>query len=174
VGSLNRVKDHGTLLHAFALLQRRGVAVELDCVGEDTLDGAVQRLAGELELGTSVRFHGFLPHAALRPLFDQAHALVVSSRHEADPIAALEAAMAGLAVVGTAVGHLAEWVPEAALTCSPRDAAGLAATMAALAESDDLRLRLADAAQHIAVFHDAERGARRVLSLYEEVIRAHR
>ena len=41
------------------------VAFEADVVGEDTLDGEIQRLARELGLEKRVRFHGFLTPAAL-------------------------------------------------------------------------------------------------------------
>jgi glycosyltransferase involved in cell wall biosynthesis len=106
VGSLNRVKDHRTLLHALAHLRVSGVDARLACVGEDLQGGTLERLAAELGIAPAVRFHGFVPHAELRSHFDNAHVLVVSSRYEGDPIAALEGAVAGLAVAGTAVGHL--------------------------------------------------------------------
>ncbi|MBX6365163.1 MAG: glycosyltransferase family 4 protein, partial [Gemmatimonadetes bacterium] len=63
VGSLNPVKDQGTLLRAAARLRDAGVAFRLDIVGEDTLGGKVQREAAALRLGDDVvAFHGFLPH----------------------------------------------------------------------------------------------------------------
>ena len=169
VGSLNRVKDHATLLHAVALLRGRGIAVRLDCVGEDTLQGECEALAADLGLGQCVRFHGFLPYGALRARFEDADALIVSSLFEADPIAALEAAIAGIAVIGTAVGHLAEWTPDASLVCAPSDPAALAACIAAIDGDEPRRLELARAAQAIAVEHDADRAADRVLALYEEL-----
>lgn len=169
VGTLNRVKDHATLLHAIARLRARGVAVRLDCVGEDALGGAVAAIADELALGETVRFHGFLPHAALRARFEDADALVVSSRFEADPVAALEGAIAGLAVVGTSVGHLVEWAPDAALVCAPGDADALASCVELIAHNEPRRMSLARAAQTLAVAHDADHAAERVLSLYEEL-----
>ena len=48
VGSLNRVKDHPTLLAAFAEIAAVGGDVSLDCVGEDTLGGEMQALARRL------------------------------------------------------------------------------------------------------------------------------
>lgn len=174
IGSLNRVKDHATLLHAIAMLRTRGTDLRLDCFGEDTLGGEVQKQAARLGLDRVVHFHGFVPHARLRGLVERGHALVVSSRHEADPIAALEAAVAGLAVVGTAVGHLIEWAPEAALTCDPGDASGMAALLETLAQDDGLRLRLAAAAQRQALHHDADSAAQRTLDIYRELRHARR
>jgi glycosyltransferase involved in cell wall biosynthesis len=169
VGTLNRVKDHAVLLHALVALRRRGVDARLACVGEDLMQGALDRLAAELDVATAVHFHGFVPHAALRSHFAAAHTLVVSSRWEADPIAALEAAVAGLAVVGTNVGHLREWAPDAAAVCDPADPDGLAELLSRIAFDDAERLRLAHAAQARALRHDADRAAARVLELYREV-----
>lgn len=169
VGTINRVKDHATLLRAVALVRARGVPVRLDCVGEDTLTGAVARLAGELGLDDIVCFHGFLPHYALRARVEDADALVVSSRYEADPIAALEGAIAGLAVIGTAVGHLVEWAPDAALVCAPADPDALASVIEIVGQDEPRRLRLAHAAQSRAVEHDADHASERVLALYQEL-----
>lgn len=152
VASLNRVKDQACLLQALALLPD----AELDLVGEDTLDGAVQKLAARLGLGQRVRFHGFKTQAELQPLLARAHLHVISSRHEAGPLAALEAAVLGLPSVGTAVGHLAEWAPEAARVVEPGDAAGLAALIAQLAGDEELRLQLAREVQRRALAEDAD------------------
>ncbi|HSJ09052.1 MAG TPA: glycosyltransferase, partial [Longimicrobiales bacterium] len=171
VGTLNRVKDHATLLRAVAMLRARGIALRLEVAGEDTLDGEVARTAAALGIADMVHLHGFMPQDALRAHMEAADALVVSSRHEADPIAALEAAIAGLAVVGTRVGHLAEWAPGAARVCAPGDATALAGVIAEIAQDDALRLRLAAAAQRHAVQWDADRAAARVLEIYREMAR---
>lgn len=152
MASINRVKDLGCLLRALAQVPD----VQLDVVGEDTLGGEMQALALQLGLADRVHFHGFLTQTALRPVVAAAHIGVVTSRHEAGPLAALEAAVLGLAVIGTAVGHLAEWAPDAALVVSPGDAVGLAALISRLAADEPLRLRLAAAAQQRALTEDAE------------------
>lgn len=169
VGSLNRVKDQGTLLRAAAALREQGVAFRLDVVGEDTLGGEVQRLADALGLGDVVVFHGFVPHQALRALVEAADVLLVSSRHEADPIVLLEAAVAGVPTVGTAVGHIGDWAPDAAVAVPVGDAAALARETAALLADEPRRLRIAAAAQARALAEDADWTARRVVGIYEEL-----
>ncbi|MGM9484489.1 glycosyltransferase family 4 protein [Roseateles sp. NT4] len=151
VASLNRVKDQACLLQALAQVP----GAELDLIGEDTLGGAVQALAAQWGLASRVRFHGFKTQAELPPLLAQAHLHVISSRHEAGPLAVLEAAVLGLPSIGTAVGHLAEWTPDAALVAAPGDAAGLAALIARVAGDEALRLRLAFEAQRRALAEDA-------------------
>ncbi len=152
VASLNRVKDQACLLRALAQLP----GVELDLVGEDTLRGEVQALAEGLGLGGRLRCHGFMTQAELQPLLARAHLYVVTSRHEAGPIAVLEAAALGVPSVGTAVGHLAEWAPAAARVVEPGDAAGLAALIAQLEGDEALRLQLAVQAQRLALAEDAD------------------
>ncbi len=168
VASLNPVKDQGTLLHACAHLARDGVAFTLDVVGEDTLGGAMQRLARSLDL-TQVRFHGFLPHSALRPMVAGSDLLVVSSRHEAGPVALAEAAVCGVPTVGTAVGHVADLAPRAAAAVGVGDADALARAVADLLADDDRRLALARAAQGWALAHDADWTAERVLAIYRRM-----
>jgi glycosyltransferase involved in cell wall biosynthesis len=172
VASLNRVKDQTTLLRAIATLTRSGKALQLAVVGEDTLGGAMQALACELGLEPQVRFYGFLPQARLRPVIEAADLLVMSSRHEAGPIVVLEAALAGVPTVGTAVGHIAEFAPDAALAVGVGDAAALAAGIAALLDDEPRRLRLAQAAQARARTEDAADTVQRFQALYREARQA--
>jgi glycosyltransferase involved in cell wall biosynthesis len=169
VGSLNRVKDQTTLLRAAKILANQGVGFQLDIVGEDTLGGELQRLAASLGLQSYVRFHGFLVQDQVRKIIREADMLVVSSLHEADPIVALEAAICGTPVVGTAVGHLADWAPEAALVASPGDAEGLAEAVQTLLNDDSRRLAVAAASQALALGEDADWSSRQVLAIYERL-----
>jgi glycosyltransferase involved in cell wall biosynthesis len=159
VASLNRVKDQSTLLRAVARLAAGGVTFSLDVVGEDTLDGAMQRLTQRLGLADRVHFHGFLTQQQLRPLMEAAHLLVMSSRHEAGPMVLLEAAVAGVPSVGTAVGHYLEWAPGAALAVPVGDAAALSAAIAHLLKCEEQRITVANAAQRLACTMDADRTA---------------
>ena len=169
VASLNRVKDQPTLLRALAQLARGPQAFQLDVVGEDTLAGEIQRLAGELGLAERIRFHGFMTQRQLLPLMQAAHVHVVSSRYEAGPVAVLEAAAVGVPTVGTAVGHVVEWAPAAALAVPVGDAQSFAAALRQVLADEALRLRLARAAWTRAVWEDADYTARCFEALYEEL-----
>jgi len=169
VANLNPVKDQATLLAALGRLAEDGVDYRLDVIGLDTLDGAVQERAAELGLADRIRFRGFLPHAETRPWIEAADLLVMSSRHEAGPLVALEAALAGVPTIGTAVGHIADWAPEAALAVPVGDAGALAAAVARLAADEAERLRIAHAAQALAIAEDADFTATRMLALYREL-----
>jgi len=166
VASMNRIKDQATLLRAVRLALDRGVVVELDCVGEDTLGGSVQRTAAELGLGATVRFHGFKPLGEVVPFYRQAHLYVHSSLHENTPAAVLEAAAAGVPTVGTAVGLVAEMAPEAALSVPVRDPDALAEGILNLLDNRQERERLGHAAQRFARTHDADWTAAQFEALY--------
>lgn len=170
VADLNRVKDQPTLLLAARRLADCGVDFRLDIAGEDTLSGAVEALARQLGLGDQVHFHGRLPHEQLHALVKEADILCMSSRHEAGQLVVLEAAIAGLPTVGTAVGYIAEWAPDAAVAVPVRDAHALADEIVKLLQDDERRLGLAHAAQRRALACDVDWTARRLESLYDAVV----
>jgi glycosyltransferase involved in cell wall biosynthesis len=166
VASLNRVKDQPTLLRALAELVKRGVDFHMDIVGVDTLDGEIQRLAAELGLDNHVRFLGFRTQRELHPLMSAAHLLVMSSRHETGPLVLLEASVVGVPTVGTAVGHLAEWSPAAALAVPPGNWMALSDAIEHVLRDEDLRLQLAWSTQRRAMQEDADHTARAFEALY--------
>jgi glycosyltransferase involved in cell wall biosynthesis len=170
VASLNRVKDQSTLLRALAALMKSGPRFEMDVVGDDTLHGEIQALANQLGLSERVRFRGFLPQRQLRPVLEAADLMVHSSRHEAGPLVTLEAAVAGVPTVGTMVGHIAEWAPDAAMSVPIGDWARLAGAIHQLLEDEDLRLRIAREAFKRAVREDADYTAECFRALYARLV----
>lgn len=171
VAHMTPVKDHEMLLAAAAELDARGVSFELDVIGIDVAgDGRIAGRAAELGLADRVRFHGFLPHPAMRPFFEKADLLVMTSRYEAGPLVVLEAATAGVPSVGTNVGHLAEWAPTAARVVEPRDGIGLAAVIAEVLADEDLRLRLATEAQKKSLTENADVTTEQFRKVYREML----
>ncbi|HEY4124323.1 MAG TPA: glycosyltransferase family 4 protein [Rhizomicrobium sp.] len=170
IANIIPVKDHQMLLDMARTLHENAIPFELDMLGQDvTGQNEIQKRMQQLRLPQTVRFHGAVPHSDIRRFYERADVLLVTSRHEAGPLVALEAAIAGLAVVGTKVGHLAEWAPEAACVVEPGDAQGLAAIVSALSLNEDLRLELAHNAQQRALLEDIPRTSRRFRDLYEEM-----
>jgi glycosyltransferase involved in cell wall biosynthesis len=168
VASINPVKDHATLLAAFAQVAAR-LDARLDVVGADTLDGAAQRRAIALGIADRVAFHGFTPFDELVPFYHAAHAYVQSSRHEAAGAAVMEAAACGLAIVGTRVGYVSDWSPDAAVAVEPEDAAALSAAIEALLGDRARRHTLGINARRLAEAHDIEWTAARLDELYRSL-----
>jgi glycosyltransferase involved in cell wall biosynthesis len=169
VASLNRVKDQSTLLRALAALEHAGVHFDMHIVGEDTLHGTIHRLSRDLGIAPRIQFHGFLTQRQLRPLIETADLLLMTSRHETGPVVLLEAAIAGVPTVGTAVGHLIEWAPDAAMTVPIGDFATLAVAIRRLLDDDGLRLSIARAALARATREDADFTAQCFRELYQSV-----
>ena len=169
VASLNRVKDQATLLHALARLAKTGVEFEMDIVGTDTLHGAMIELVRKLGLNGRVQFLGFKTQRELRPIVESADLLVMSSRHEAGPFVLIEAAVAGVPTVGTAVGHLVEWAPSAAMVVPVGNPERLADAIHTMLADEGLRLRIARAAQCRALSEDADYTARMFETLYQRL-----
>jgi glycosyltransferase involved in cell wall biosynthesis len=168
VASLNRVKDHATLLEALAIV-RQSVDVRLDLVGEDTLGGGVQRQAVALGIADAVVFHGFLRHDELGPLHRATHLYVQGSRHEAGGTAVLEAAAAGIPVVGTRVGFVHDWEPTGAVAVPPGNAPALADAIVRLLEDPARRRAIADTARRFVLDHDADYSADALSAVYESL-----
>ena len=169
VASLNRVKDQIGLLDALAMVAADDVDFTLDIVGEDTLGGEVQRKCAALGLDRRIRFHGFLPQPQLRAVVARSDMMIINSRHEGALIVLLEAAAVGVPTVGTRVGLIADWSPEAAMSVPVGDLKGLARAIVELASNEDMRLRLAQAAHQRAIANDADDYASCLRSLYAEL-----
>ena len=69
--------------------------------------------------------------------------MVVSSRHEAGPVALLEAAIVGVPTVGTDVGHVRDFAPDAAVAVEVGNPVALAREIAGLLDDEPRRLALA-------------------------------
>jgi len=156
VGDLRPVKDQTLLITAAGQLHDAGISFELDIVGLDTMNGVIQRTPNARRIESVTRWHGTLGRGALRALMDRADLLVVTSRHEAGPVVALEAAIAGVPSVGTAVGYVQDWSPDAAVAVPVGDAQALTGAIAGLAADEPRRLQIAHEAQRRARDIDAD------------------
>ena len=168
VASLSRVKNQRLLIDALALVSQR-IDAHLDLVGEDTLGGELQRYASEKGLADRVTFHGFLPQSELPARFAAADLYAQSSLHEAAGVSVLEAAAAGVPIVGTRVGYVADWAGGRATAIADPDPVMMADAILQLHADPARRRGLADAAAQWAREHDADFTAGRFEDLYASV-----
>jgi glycosyltransferase involved in cell wall biosynthesis len=175
VASLTGVKDQATLLRAAALLRQRGYVFELELVGSGPLEPVLRSLAGRLGVENVVRWRGSIGHELMPGEYARGQLFVLSSRHEAQGMAALEAAASGLPVVGTRVGVVPELAPDAARVAPVGDAVGLADGIAELLDDPRARMGLGCSARELAATEfGLERCASRFLDLYAEVTKRSR
>jgi len=136
IGRLVKAKAHGDLLEAFALVARDLPEAELDIWGYGDLRAQLESRIAASGLQGRVHYHGpaSKPAEALRTL----DIFVLSSISEGLPLVILEAMAAGLPIVSTRVGGVAEVAPEgtAAWFAEPGNPASLAEAMRKAAASD--------------------------------------
>jgi glycosyltransferase involved in cell wall biosynthesis len=108
VASLRREKNIGRLIQAFAKTVAQRPSLELLIVGDGAEREGLERLARELNIAGQVRFAG----QSNRPedWYPQMDIFALSSDTEQMPLSVLEAMAAGLPVVSTAVGDVAQMV----------------------------------------------------------------
>jgi glycosyltransferase involved in cell wall biosynthesis len=144
VGELRALKGVDVLLDAIALLARDGTRVSLTVVGDGPDRAAFEGQATEQGVDKMVRFVGSMP---ARSAFSLGRQLVVPSRAESLPYVVLEGAAAGIPLIATNVGGIAEiFGPDAADLVAPGDAHALAHAIGKALQGDDsirgLALRL--------------------------------
>jgi glycosyltransferase involved in cell wall biosynthesis len=105
-GSLVPVKDPVLAVRAFGRVRTPGCVLEI--AGDGPLRDDLGRLADALGVAERVRFLGSLDREVLVARMQAAGVLLVTSRHEAQSMVAVEAAACGLPVAGVAVGVLPE------------------------------------------------------------------
>jgi glycosyltransferase involved in cell wall biosynthesis len=170
--SLIPVKDQALLLRAFALVAEQLPGARLDIAGEDPFQmrATLEALRDELGQQARVRFLCAVPHSELPELYRAADVYVLTSWHESQNMAALEAAACGTPVVGTAVGVVPDLAPLAAVAVSSREPADLADALLALLRAPE-RLRAMQRAAREAVEqrYAAQPASARFLALYAEL-----
>jgi glycosyltransferase involved in cell wall biosynthesis len=106
VGRLAPLKDHATLLQAFALTRKHHRDVQLWIVGGGPLELSLRKVTDELGLNECVTFFG--EQADVSPFLLAADLFVSSSVTEGLPVSLLEAMSVGLPAVVTDVGGMGE------------------------------------------------------------------
>ncbi|HHV62501.1 MAG TPA: glycosyltransferase family 4 protein [Firmicutes bacterium] len=166
VARLERVKGVDLLLRAFAeaagdtVYGHRNIVLAI--IGSGSEECELRALARALGVADRVLFMGMIPEAsACLPMFD---IFVVPSRHEAFPLACLEAMAAGKAVIATRVGGIPEAVVdgETGILVESEDVPGLARALRGLVADPDRRRALGAAgrARYEKMFRGSDMAAR--------------
>jgi len=109
VGELTARKGPDVLLDAMALLWRRHPGAEVHFIGDGDQATAVRAHARSLDpSGSRVVFHGLVP--APYAMLGEFDLFALASRSDNQPVAIVEAMLAGLPVVSTDVGGIAELI----------------------------------------------------------------
>jgi glycosyltransferase involved in cell wall biosynthesis len=168
VARLDPLKDHATLLRAFARVAVAVPQAHLLCVGDGPLRAELISLAQALHLDGRVRFPGtIVPPFNLHRLFDVS---VLCSVTEGFPNSVLEAMAAARPVIATCVGGVPDAVHdgETGVLIRPGDPEALAAALRAMVESPERARTLGTTAQAYARSEYHESGVIEQLATWYE------
>lgn len=170
--SLAAVKDQELLLAAFARASEAlpSTKISLHIAGDGPQRVALKRRARTLGITSSLHFHGALAHERMPDFYRSGDIFALSSRHESQSVALLEAAACGLPAVGTAVGLLPELLPPS-LLAQPGDEDALARAMISLIGDENVQRQEAQRLQSVVRRrYGLQETTARFLSIYREML----
>jgi len=170
VANFRPPKGYPDLFEAARLVGQRGVPVRFVVVGQGPLADELARRHDELGLGSRLQILGYRPDAPR--LTAAADLFVLASHHEGLPVSVMEAFAAGVPVVATRVGGLAEAVQDgrSGRLVPPRRPDLLADALAELAADPDERRRLGRGAADAADRFSAARSELEIEDVYRAAI----
>jgi glycosyltransferase involved in cell wall biosynthesis len=175
LGHLYREKGVYELLEAFVILRTARPELRLVMAGEGSEANELRAHTLRLGLDGAVEFPGWVGPERKAELLAGAACFALPSYREGFPLALLEAMVAGVPVVASAVGGVPEVVldDQHALLVPPRDVAALASALGLMLDDRKLAARLADAAKRRALAeYTPDVLAKRIGDLYREVLQA--
>ncbi len=168
VGRLAGIKGVPILLEAVATLRERFPAMTLTLIGDGPERGAIEAEAARRGIADHVEFTGYLSQAAVAERLAEADLFVLPSFAEGVPVVLMEAMAAGLPVVATRVGGVAELVEDgvSGVLTAPGDPGALAEGIGRLLDDAGLRARMGRAGRaRVEAEFDAHVEAARLLAL---------
>jgi glycosyltransferase involved in cell wall biosynthesis len=170
VANFRAPKGYPDLFEAARQVGERDLPVRFVVVGQGPLADELTRRHDELGLGSRLQILGYRPDAPR--LTAGADLFVLASHHEGLPVAVMEALAAGVPVVATQVGGLAEAVRDgtSGRLVPPHRPDLLAAAIAQLADDPDERRRLGGGAADSADRFSAARSELEVEEVYRAAI----
>ena len=164
-------KNHEMLLEAFANARRNGLPADIPLVCTGAVAAglpAIERAASSLDLGSSVRFPGYVDDGTIGSLMAQCTALVFPSLYEGFGLPVADAMANAVPVACSDIPALREVAGDAARYFDPRVPAQLSEALVAIAQDAGLRARLVAAGRaRAAEFTDVDRTARDYWQLFE-------
>ncbi len=172
VARLVPIKAHEVFLTAAVRVRQALPAARFLIVGDGELRGALEARVTSLGLGDAVRFLGW--RADLDRLYADMDVVVLTSRNEGSPVALIEAMAAGVPVVSTNVGGVADVVDDGVngwLAPMDDDAALARHVLAVLADPAQARSMGQRGRAKVAATYDAGRLVGDIEGLYEDLVR---
>ena len=148
------VKGHKYLIKAVAILQERGLDLELWLAGEGGLEEELREQREALNLSNRIIFLGMVPHQRLMDLYRRGEVDIVAlpsvdlggGEYEGVPVSLIEAMSYRVPVVSTTTGGIPELLGGGAgIMVPPADPTALAEAIGRLIQDPELREQQGDA-----------------------------
>ncbi len=171
VANLRSEKGYDVLVDAAGLLTERGRPVRFAAAGQGVQEAELMARHGRLGLGERFLFLGHRDDA-LR-LVTAADVFVLASHQEGLPVALMEAASVGAAIVATAVGGVPQMVVDEVngLVVPPGDPVLLADALDRMIADPELRARLGRQAEADSARYDIARATTEIEGIYLGLLR---
>jgi glycosyltransferase involved in cell wall biosynthesis len=170
IGYLSPVKDPITLIRTFYEIQK-----ETDCrlihIGEDYMNGEVQKLVEKLGIEDKVSFKGHLPYDQVKKFFERAHLFLLTSVYESQAMVVVEAMAMGVPVCGTHVGIMADLSGTCCITVPPGESSALAQEVIALLKNKEKMETLRKNGYAWAYENDLNKCVNTTLKIYKSLIK---
>ena len=172
VANFRAPKGYPDLLQAAALVAGRRPDIRFVIVGQGPLERELRAEHARLGLGPTVTILGYRPDAPR--ITAAADLFVLASHHEGIPVAVMEAMAAGVPVVATRVGGLAEAVDDgvSGRLVPVRRPQQLADAIVALGDDPTARHELSKGASDAAARFSARRSVTEIEAVYDRALAA--
>lgn len=166
VGRFMEVKNHETLIRAFAKIAAAHENVKLQLIGEGELRPQMEELVKSLKIKSKVDFLGL--QANVYPFLHDADTFCLPSKYEGIPMTLIEAMGTGLPIISCAVGGIPDMLTdEQNALLVPPDVEGVAHGMEQLYSDRVLRKRLGMAAKKRSEDFSSETMAAKYIDVYK-------
>lgn len=170
VGRMSGEKDVDRLLRIFAVLADEEPRLHLLLIGGGPELAEYRSLARQLGLDSSVTFAGAIPYNQIPGYLKLADFFVSASVSEVHPLTFIEAAATGLPAVGIDSPGVADMIVDGETGFVAEDSdLSFGLRVLRLAQDEDVRARMGQAAQEHSHHYAAHTNAREVLNLYQSL-----
>jgi len=152
VGRFSREKNQHMMYQAFSSFLAKGHDARLLMLGSGEEEASLKALAKGLGIDDRIDYAGYVEN--VEDFLKAADVFLLSSHYEAQPLCVLEAMAAGLPIISTDVGGVADIVTDNGILIPPGDASAMAQAMEELYRNRDALSRMAEASQKNVLAYD--------------------
>ena len=167
-GRFSPEKNQQMMFRAFASFVDSGNDARLLMLGKGQEEENLKSLARELKIENRIDYAGFVPN--VEDYLKTADVFLLSSHYEAQPLCVLEAMAAGLPVISTDVGGVADIVTDNGILVAPGDTEAMANAMEKLRLDENLRKTMSSRSAAYAAEFDISNTIAGYSRLYARVI----